>query len=140
MNKPSSFRTALLAALPSLATDPQRVSIHVERGRIRTNGQLATGWEYDYQLTVLIQDFADDFDALASFVMDWMRINEPAALKNNQKNATAVRFESEVLSSELADVCIEMDLTEAVVAGDQPGTWVHPPEPPADPSASFLYG
>ena len=140
MNKPSHFRTALLDALPSLATDPQLVSIHVERGRIRTNGEAATGIEYDYQLTVLIQDFAEDFDALASFVMAWMRVNEPAALKNNQKNTNAVRFETERPSTELADVCIEMDLTEALVAGPQPGTWVHPPEPPADPSADFVYG
>jgi P2 phage tail completion protein R (GpR) len=140
MIKPALFRTALLAALPALANDPQNLSIAVERGHIRTNGEEKTGFEYVYTMCLMVQDFAGDFDQLAAFVMTWMRQYEPAALKNNQKNAQAVRFQVEILSTELVDVCIELDLTEATISGAQPGTWIHPPEPPADPSADFLFG
>jgi hypothetical protein len=137
MNKPARFRAALLAALPSLATDPERLSIYVERGRIRSTGAPGSGWEYVYQLTAIIQDFADDMDTLSSAIVAWAQVEQPDMLKNMDENARAIRFECEMISAELADVQVEIDLTEAVFPGTDPGAFTHPPEPPADPTALY---
>lgn len=137
MNKPGRFRAALLAALPSLATDPERLSIYVERGRIVSTGAPGGGWEYAYQLTAIIQDFADDMDALAAAIVAWVQVEQPDMLKNPDTSARAIRFESELITSELADVQIEIDLTESVFPGATAGTFAHPTEPPADPTAFY---
>jgi len=135
MNKPGRFRAALLAALPDLAADPQRLSILVEHGHIRATGATGEGWCYDYQLTAILQDFAGDMDALAQAVVHFVQVEQPDLLKNMDTNARGIRFETEMITAELVDVSIEVDLTEAVVSGPTDHTFEHPPEPPADPTA-----
>ena len=138
MNKPGRFRTALLAALPELAGDPQRLSIFVEKGKLVANGTDGVGWQYSYQLTAIVQDFAGDMDALAKAVIAWVAVEQPDMLKNPAQAERGIRFECELMTSELADVSIEIDLTEAVYAGDG-GTFEHPPEPPTDPTSAWLW-
>ena len=138
MNKPGRFRTALLAALPELAGDPQRLSIFVEKGKLVANGTDGAGWQYSYQLTAIVQDFAGDMDALAKAVIAWVAVEQPDMLKNPAQAERGIRFECELMTSELADVSIEIDLTEAVYAGDG-GTFEHPAEPPADPTSTWQW-
>jgi hypothetical protein len=138
MNKPERFRTALLAALPDLANDPQRLSIFVEKGKLVANGTEGAGWQYSYQLTAILQDFAGDMDTLAKAVIAWVAIEQPEMLKNPAQAERGIRFECELMTSELADVSIEIDLTEAVYANDK-GTFTHPAEPLADPTGAWLW-
>jgi P2 phage tail completion protein R (GpR) len=139
MIKPASLRAALLAALPDVAADPQRLSIFVERGQIRATGAPGAGWEYAYQVTVILQDFAGDMDNLAGVIVGWVAKHQPDVLKNAEARQRAIRFECELMTSELADVSIEIDLTEAVDATNGGAPYQHPPEPPADPTADWLW-
>jgi hypothetical protein len=138
MNKPGRFRTALLAALPELASDPQRLSIFVEKGKLVANGTEGTGWSYHYQLTAVLQDFAGDMDALAKAVIAWVAVEQPDMLKNSMQAEHGIRFECELMTAELADISIEVDLTEAVYASVD-ATFEHPAEPPADPTDAWLW-
>jgi len=138
MNKPGRFRAALLAALHDVAQDPQRLSIYVERGHLVATGAPGRGWLYTYQLTAVLQDFAGDMDVLASAVTQWVEIEQPDLLKNDTNNKRGIRFECEMMSNELADVAIEIDLTEAVYASADGTTFDHPAEPPADPTAAWV--
>jgi len=138
MNKPERFRTALLAALPDLANDPQRLSIFVEKGKLVASGTASVGWQYSYQLTAVLQDFAGDMDTLAMAVAAWVAVEQPDMLKNPTQAERGIRFECELMTAELADVAIEIDLTEAVYAGDD-GRFDHPAEPPADPTSAWLW-
>lgn len=138
MNKPERFRAALIAALPDLANDPQRLSIFVEKGKLVASGTEGTGWQYSYQLTAILQDFAGDMDALAKAVIAWVAVEQPDMLKNSAHAERGIRFECELMTSELADVSIEIDLTEAVYAGAN-DTFNHPAEPPADPTSAWLW-
>ena len=138
MNKPARFRTALLAALPDLTNDPQRLSIFVEKGKLIANGSAHAGWQYSYQLTAILQDFAGDMDTLATAVIAWVAVEQPDMLKNPVQAERGIRFECELMTAELADVSIEIDLTEVVVAGDG-DTFDHPAEPPADPTGDWLW-
>jgi hypothetical protein len=138
VNKPERFRTALLAALPDLANDPQRLSIFVEKGKLVASGTERAGWQYSYQLTAILQDFAGDMDTLATTVIAWVAVEQPDMLKNPMHAERGIRFECELMTSELADVSIEIDLTEAVLAGND-ATFDHPAEPPADPTSAWLW-
>jgi hypothetical protein len=138
MNKPGRFRNALLAGLPELASDPQRLSIFVEKGKLVANGTEGAGWTYSYQLTAVLQDFAGDMDALAKVVIMWVAIEQPDMLKNPMQAERGIRFECELMTAELADVSIEIDLTEAVYASSE-GAFDHPAEPSADPTGSWLW-
>lgn len=138
MNKPERFRVALLTALPDLANDPQRLSIFVEKGKLVASGTEGKGWQYSYQLTAVLQDFAGDMDALANAVIAWVAMAQPDMLKNPMQAERGIRFECELMTSELADIVIEIDLTEAVYA-DNHGTFEHPAEPPADPTSAWLW-
>lgn len=138
MNKPERFRVALLAALPDLANDPQRLSIFVEKGKLVACGTEGVGWQYSYQLTAILQDFAGDMDALAKAVIAWAAVEQPDMLKNPAQAERGIRFECELMTSELADVVIEIDLTEAVYVGND-GTFEHPAELPADPTSVWLW-
>jgi hypothetical protein len=138
VNKPERFRVALLAALPDLANDPQRLSIFVEKGKLIASGTEGAGWQYSYQLTVILQDFAGDMDALAKAVIAWVAVEQPDMLKNPLQAERGIRFECELMTSELADIVIEIDLTEAVYAANE-GSFDHPAEPPADPTSAWLW-
>lgn len=139
MNKPERFRVALLAALPELASDPQRLSIFVEKGKLVATGTERAGWQYSYQLTAILQDFAGDMDTLATVVMAWVATEQPDMLKNPAQSERGIRFECELMTSELADISIEMDLTEAVYTGSDGETFDHPAEPSADPTGAWLW-
>jgi hypothetical protein len=138
MNKPERFRVALLAAMPDLANDPQRLSIFVEKGKLVANGTESMDWQYSYQLTAILQDFAGDMDALAKVMIAWVAVEQPDMLKNPMQAERGIRFECELMTSELADIVIEIDLTEAVYAGNE-GSFEHTPEPPADPTSAWLW-
>jgi hypothetical protein len=85
-----------------------------------------------------LQDFASDMDTLATAIITWVATEQPDMLKNPAHAERGIRFECELMTAELADVSIEMDLTEAVVAGDD-GTFDHPAEPSADPTSAWLW-
>lgn len=138
MNKPGRFRTALLAALPDLANDPQRLSIFVEKGKLIANGTDRAGWQYSYQLTAILQDFAGDMDTVAKVVVAWVAVEQPDMLKNPVQAERGIRFECELMTSELADISIEIDLTEAVFASGD-GVYGHPAEPSTDPTSAWLW-
>lgn len=139
MNKPERFRAALLTALPDLATDPQRLSIFVEKGKLVATGTPGIGWQYSYQLTAILQDFAGDMDTLALAVTAWVAVEQPDMLKNPAQAERGIRFECQLMTAELADIAIEIDLTESVYAGDDGSIFDHPTEPPADLTGEWLW-
>jgi hypothetical protein len=138
MNKPERLRAALLTGLPDLANDPQRLSIFVERGRLVASGTEGAGWQYSYQLTVILQDYAGDVDTLAKIVIPWVAREQPDMLKNPTLAERGIRFECELMTAELADISIEIDLTEAVHV-DAEGDVDHPGEPSPDPTSAWLW-
>lgn len=129
MNKLNSLRAALLAGVPEFARDPERLSIMAERGRFIATGAEGLGWQYAYQITFIVQDFAGDMDLVTHTILQWVRVEQPSLLLNPELADKSIRFEVETaLTTELVDVLIEIDVTEAVVTTDGV-TFEHPPEP-----------
>lgn len=132
MIKPGSLRTALLQHLPDIANDPQKLLIFAERGRVIATGAAGDSWEYAYQLTVIVQDYAGDMNALTATVLRWLAETQPDLLLSPEAMRNAVRFEAELMTNELVDVQFQLDVTEAVIR--RGGAFEHPIPPPVDPT------
>jgi len=135
MNKPGRLREALIRGLPDLALDPQKLLIFAERGSVVATGEPGESWEYAYQLTVIVQDFAGDMDALTATVLRWLAAEQPDLVLSPQSRRNGVRFEAELMSNELADVQFQLDITEPVICRD--GNFEHPAPSPTDPTAMW---
>ncbi|MDE3330434.1 phage tail protein, partial [Burkholderia pseudomallei] len=57
MNKPSSLRAALVAALPQLNASPDQLLVFVNEGRIEATGTRTASFDYEYECEIIIRDF-----------------------------------------------------------------------------------
>lgn len=58
MNKPSSLRSHLLAAVPELRHNPDRLLIFIDQGRMRSTAAPGLSFEYSYTLNLIFTDYA----------------------------------------------------------------------------------
>ena len=135
MRKPSSLRDALVAALPELQRDPEKLSMFIKSGRVINTGTKSLSWEYRYTLSVLILDYAGHPDAIMAPLLLWARRYQSELFHNHELRDRAIRFDADFLSATTVDLAVEIDLTEPVIARARPDTpgalnLTHPEEPP----------
>nr|WP_229419113.1 phage tail protein [Pseudoduganella dura] len=132
VKKPASLRQAVTAAIPTLANDPDKLLVFVDKGRAVSTGAPGKSFQYGYTLNLILTDWSGDPDHLLFAILEWCRVNESDLLENPEKQARGVRFEVDVLNHETYDVSVELELSERVIvsidAGGQP-TFSHPAEP-----------
>jgi hypothetical protein len=136
MNKPASIRAAIVAALPELKRDPDRLQVYVDKGRVRATGAPGRSFEYSYNLTLILLDFTGDEDALMVVILGWLAANQADLLQNLETNKEAITFESDILDAGKVDLQLQLPLTERVIVKPRIGGGfdiTHPAEPAADP-------
>ena len=138
MRKPDSLRSAVEAALPDLARNPQQLKIWLDSGRVRSLGRgdpMAIA--YSYKLSMLVLDFAaEEPNTLFGAIVAWLAIEQPDVLLRPLDLDSAITFEIDVLDDSKVDVLVTLQLDEAAVtAGD--GIVRLAPEPTLD-SAEWL--
>lgn len=113
MKKPESLKALLLASVPALAEKPENLSMFIDKGRIvaRLTGSLS--FEYQYTVNVVVQDYAGDVDALFVPLLAWVAEQQPDLMERGEQ--APFSFESEILADDLADVSIDLELTERVL-------------------------
>ena len=135
MDKPGSLRDTLTRAIPDLARNPEKLAIFVVGGRVIHTGTDALSWEYRYALRVVLTDFTGHADAVMAPVVMWMKRHQPEAFATPASRESAIRFEAEFLNTGAADLQLDLELTEAVLARPRqdgpPGALnlIHKPEP-----------
>ncbi|WP_304308773.1 phage tail protein [Pseudacidovorax intermedius] len=118
MKKPQLLRDHITRACPDLATNPEKLTIFIERGNVLHTGTPALSFEYAYTLNLVVTDWADSPDVLVVPVIAWLKQHQPDLFDNPERRAKGFRFEAEVIDHQKADIAIELDLTETVaVAG-----------------------
>jgi|APEBP8051072661_1049379.scaffolds.fasta_scaffold00041_43 P2 phage tail completion protein R (GpR). len=120
MLKTESFRAQLLAAVPELARDPDRLLVFLKEGHINATavpGRLS--FEYNFQLTAIVTDYAGHPDALFVAVLGWIARNQPELLGNPERREQ-IRFEAEILSNTAVDIEISVPVSEAVSLRPRP--------------------
>lgn len=113
MKKPALLRAALTALYPEFARNPDKLAMWVETGSVRatSNGQRGFAWEY--QLTVVAEDFTGAAEGLFFTVVDWLRTQQPDV---TQPNAPGFPFEVDVIDDRTFDVKMTLPLREVVTA------------------------
>lgn len=112
MKKPESLKALLLASVPGLADKPENLSMFIDKGRIAARLTGSLSFEYRYTVNVVVQDFSGDVDALFVPLLAWVADQQPDLLERDQQEPFS--FESEILDGDLADISIDLELTERV--------------------------
>ena len=132
MNKPNSLREHLLAAVPELKNNPDRLLIFIDTGSVRCTAVPGLSFEYSYTLQTILTDYAGHPDSVFIPVLEWLRRHQPELLTNLEKGKTAIAFEADVLDESKVDLSIKLPLTERVIVKRQPDESLqvsHPDEP-----------
>lgn len=136
MNKPESLRTHLLAAVPELKHNPDRLLVFIDDGTIRSTAAPGLSFEYSYTLNVILTDYPGHPDAVAIPLLAWLLVNQPELLTNLEKGKTAIAFEADILDNSKVDLSIKLPLTERVIVKKLEGSALevtHPDEPQLEP-------
>lgn len=131
MRKPASLRDHLVARLPELHRDPERLLVFVDQGSLVSTFVPGTSFEYRYTLNLIATDYAADPDTLIAFLLQWVRDNQPELLANRDRHGE-ITFEVDVLANDKVDLSIKLPLTERtlVTLRDDGGVdTVNPVEP-----------
>lgn len=114
MKKPQLLRDHITRACPDLATNPEKLTVFIERGQIVHTGTPALSFEYRYTLNIVITDWAGSTDVLVVPIVAWLKRHQPDIFDNTDRRERAFRFESEIIDHQTADIGIEIDLSETV--------------------------
>lgn len=132
MNKPDSLRDHLLAAVPDLKGNPDRLLMFIDQGKVRCTAAVGLSFEYAYSLQIILTDFAGHPDSVMLPILGWLRSNQSELLVNLDKSAEGLKFEADILDRSKVDLSITLPLTERVIVSRQPDgrhTVTHAAEP-----------
>ncbi|WP_336873662.1 phage tail protein, partial [Pseudomonas juntendi] len=76
MDKPNSLREHLLAAVPGLKNNPERLVMFINAGKVRCTAAASLSFEYGYTLQIMLTDFAGDPDSVMLPILGWVRVNQ----------------------------------------------------------------
>jgi hypothetical protein len=119
MNKPESLRAHLLAAVPELRHNPDRLLIVIDQGRLRATAAPGLSFEYSYTLNLIFTDYAGHPDAIAIPLLAWLLVNQSELLVNPKRGEDAIQFEVDPLANDKVDLAITLPLTERVIVKKQ---------------------
>lgn len=134
MKKPQLLRQHLVAAMPSLAADPERLLVFVDDGGLEASFTAGLSFQYRYTLELILRDFAGAPEAVMVPLLQWLTRHQPDLLANPD-NREKLAFEVDVLSDTMVDLAIRLPLTERVrVVQDDAGVFQlqYLPEPRAE--------
>lgn len=135
MNKPESLRAHLLAAIPELKRNPDRLLVFIDNGSMRSTAAPGLSFEYSYTLNLILTDFAGHPDAVAIPLFAWVLVNQRELMENQEKGRDAIKFEADILDNSKVDLSITLPLTERVIVKRQADDTLqvsHPAEPVVD--------
>lgn len=132
MNKPESLRAHLLATVPELKHNADRLLIFINDGNVRCTSAKSFSFEYVYTLEVILTDYPGHPDTVMLPLLGWLSVNQLELLQNLEKAGEGLGFEADIIDAGKVDLSIKLPLTErAIVTTDAEGktTITHPPEP-----------
>ncbi|WP_031421381.1 phage tail protein [Xanthomonas euvesicatoria] len=136
MIKSASLRAHLVAALPDLARDADRLLVFIDAGSLVSTFQPGLSFEYQYTLNLIVTDYAGHPDSVMLPLLEWVQVNQSELLSNTSRRGE-ITFEADILANDAVDLSIKLPLTERVVVTAKDGGGydiIHAPEPVIDPT------
>ncbi|EKN4085273.1 phage tail protein [Yersinia enterocolitica] len=121
MLKPKLLRQALTDSLQLFQTNPERLKMFVDGGRIVSTLAPSLSFENQYTLTLFIEDFPDDVDYLFVPILAWMREHQPDIMATEEKRRSGFIHKVDVISDVLSDIRIDLQLTERAIVKEVGG-------------------
>lgn len=121
MLKPKLLRQTLTDSLQLFQTNPERLKMFVDGGRIVSTLAPSLSFENQYTLTLFIEDFPDDVDYLFVPILAWLREHQPDIMATEEKRRTGFIHKVDVMSDVLSDIRIDLQLTERVIVKELDG-------------------
>ncbi|EPB9461583.1 phage tail protein [Yersinia enterocolitica] len=128
-------------------TNPERLKMFVDGGRIVSTLAPSLSFENQYTLTLFIEDFPSDVDYLFVPILAWLREHQPDIMATEEKRRTGFIHKVDVISDVLSDIRIDLQLTERAIVKEVDGalhvnhalepTW---PGAPTRPTAIYFNG
>jgi hypothetical protein len=115
MKKPASLRAALVAAIPDLARDPERLLVFIDAGSVQSTYAQGLSYETAYTLNIILTDFAGDPLVVWIALLMWVRINQSELMDNVDKRQSGIAFEADIIDNDKVDLSIKLQLTERVI-------------------------
>lgn len=120
MKKPALLREAIVAMIPEMARDPDRLAMWVEKGNLRATGNREHGFAWEYDLIVVAENYTAEPAVMFFAVTEWLRIQQPSLLV---ANGPGFPFEVDVIDAQTVDLRITLPLVEVVTAAQVDGAW-----------------
>ena len=114
MEKPKQIREVLTRCVPHLKTNPDKLDIFIAPGNVESTGARSLSFEWQYPLTIGIEDFAGHPDQIMVPLLAWLRQHQPELMTNDEQRKEGITFEAEYLANDLMDLIITVKLTERV--------------------------
>ena len=141
MEKPKQIREVLTNCVPYLAKNPDKLHLYIPTGGVECTGASSLSYEWQYPLSIGIEDFAGHPDQIMVPLLAWLRQHQPELMTNDERRKDGITFEAEYLANDLMDLIITVKLTERVKVwqNEQGIGWEHLPEPPEDPDDGITW-
>ena len=136
MKKPNALRAHLIAAVPQLRHNPDKLLVFVDEGATRCTAAQGLSLEYSYKLNLILTDFPGSPDAVFIPLLAWLRENQHELLANHDNNTQGIQFEVDVIDKSKVDLAITLPLTERAIVSKGAGgvlSVYYPPEPALTP-------
>lgn len=142
MIKPQEVREMITRTNAYLKTNPDKLQVFIDAGKVVSTGAPGLSFEYDYTLTVIVQDFPDHADLIILPLLVYLRTNQSELFENYSKNKELITFDVEFLDQSSIDLMLKINLTERVLvaendAGKLIATHIPEPEHPDFPNQDY---
>lgn len=138
MIKPDRLRELLTQTIDTFKTNPEKLILQFDKGKIKAKVSQSHSFEYHYDLELIAVDFPYHPDVLFVPVLHFVR-NEQFELLQNPNNQDKIEFEIDRNNDETYDIYIRIPLTERVIVKDENGhfTATHAAEPEIADTSPF---
>ncbi|MBB3953389.1 phage tail protein [Novosphingobium sediminicola] len=117
MLKIDLLRDALMQAMPELKAAPKNLIMWVDRGKALSRDTADLSFAFEFQLNVLLVEFASDIATFALAILIWLRTNQPDLFA---LGADAFDFEVDILDNGKVDLQIRLQLRQNVTVAITP--------------------
>jgi len=110
MKKLEDLRGHLLANVPGLKRNPDKLLTFIEDGSIEFWPGQNLSHAYAIPIQIIVTDYAGNVDDLVLPILSWLQVREPGHDPMN-----TIRFEAELLNNNSYDIAITVNVTERVI-------------------------
>lgn len=110
MKKLADLRAHILANVPELHKNPDKLVTFIEDGQIEYWKGANLSHNYTLPVRVIIINYTGSVDNIVVPILAWLSYREPGADPEN-----AISFEAELLNNDSYDLAITVNITERVI-------------------------